>query len=93
MPDMKDYYTKYSGKFEIVGIDCGDSESDWKTAVKKNDLPWLHVYNPDDSLLTEQYSIEGYPTKIIVAPDGCIYKVFLGEDPAFYEELDKLFAN
>ena len=93
MPEMKAYYEKYAGQFEILGIDCSDSDADWRAAVKQNELPWLHVYNPDDSFLTEQYAIEGYPTKIIVAPDGSIYKVFLGEDPDFYAELDKLFGK
>ncbi|MBQ9339872.1 MAG: TlpA family protein disulfide reductase [Paludibacteraceae bacterium] len=93
MPEMKEYYAKYAGKFEILGIDCGDNEADWKTAVKANALPWLHVYNPDDSFLTEQYEIQGYPTKIILSPDGSIHKTIIGEDPAFYEELDRLFGE
>ena len=37
MPDMKKYYEKYSGKFEIVGIDCNDTEAKWKEAVKKHE--------------------------------------------------------
>lgn len=90
IPDMKAYYQKYDGKFEILGIDCGDTEEDWREAVRHNELPWLHVYNPEDSDVTEKYNIEGYPTKIIVAADGTINKIFIGEDPAFYEYLDEL---
>jgi len=47
IPQMKEYYQKYSGKFEILGIDCNDSESKWKEAVAEYELPWLHVYNPE----------------------------------------------
>ncbi len=90
-PEMKNYYQKYAGKFEILGIDCNDSEQKWKDAVKKHELPWLHVYNPRDSKLLADYGIQGFPTKIIVGPDGKIVKTIVGEDPAFYTLLDQLF--
>ena len=91
IPQMKEYYQKYAGKFEILGIDCNDPEEKWKAAVEKYELPWLHVYNPRDSKVLEQYEIQGFPTKIIVGPDGKIVKTIIGEDPAFYTFLDELF--
>ena len=90
-PQMKEYYRKYSGKFEILGIDCNDPEQNWKAAVERYELPWLHVYNPRDSELLEQYDIQGFPTKVIVGPKGEVIKIIIGEDPAFYTLLDKLF--
>ena len=71
----------------------GDEEDAWKAAVAENQLPWKHVYNPKESQLTDDYAIQGYPTKIVIDPDGNIAKVFIGEDPAFYEYLDQLFAE
>ena len=91
IPEMKKYYAKYKGKMEILGIDCRDTEEKWKAAVEKHELPWLHVYNagnPDVSIL---YAIQGYPTKIVVDPEGKIAKIVVGEDPAFYQYLDELF--
>lgn len=90
-PDMKKYYDKYKGKFEILGIDCGDTEEKWKAAVKEHELPWLHVYNPSTSDLPARYVIKGYPSKIMIDPDGNIHRVIVGEDPAFYTYLDELF--
>ena len=91
IPDMKKYYEKYKGKMEILGIDCRDTEEKWKAAVAKYELPWLHVRNegePDVSLL---YAVQGYPTKIVIDPEGKIAKIVVGESPAFYEYLDELF--
>ena len=91
IPDMKKYYEKYKGKLEILGIDCRDTEEKWKAAVEKHELPWLHVRNagaPDVSVL---YAIQGYPTKIVIDPEGKIAKIVVGEDPAFYQYLDELF--
>ena len=92
-PEMKEYYNKYKGKFEILGIDCSDSDEAWRGAVKEHDLPWLHVYNPEDSDLLAQYGIQGFPTKIILDPEGKIVKTIVGEDPAFYTLLDELFGK
>jgi thiol-disulfide isomerase/thioredoxin len=92
-PKMKEYYAKYPGKFEILGIDCNDTEEKWKTAVKKHELPWLHVYCPKTSTLLSDYGITGFPTKIIIGPDGKIVKTIVGEDPSFYTLLDELFGK
>ncbi len=90
-PEMKKYYARYKDRLEILGVDCNDPEDEWKAAVEEHALPWLHVRNegnPDVSIL---YGIEGYPTKIVVDPEGLIAKVVVGEDPAFYDYLDELF--
>ena len=91
IPEMKNYYKKYSGKFEIIGIDCNDPVEKWKAAVANYDMPWKHVYNPKGSRLAQQYGVQGYPTKIIIDPQGRVDKVVVGEDPAFYKYLDELF--
>ena len=91
IPQMKEYYEKYKGKFEILGIDCNDTDQKWRDAVKKYELPWLHVYNPRSSSVLADYGIQGFPTKIIIGPDGKIVKTIVGEDPAFYTLLDELF--
>lgn len=90
MPELKKYYEKYKGKFEIVGVDCGDTEQKWKAAVEKNQLPWLHVKNESTNDITAKYGVQGYPTLILIAPDGKIFKKFLGEEPDFFTTLDSL---
>lgn len=93
IPDMKKYYEKYAGKFEILGVDCNDTEDKWKAAVEKYELPWLHVYNTKDSSVLSDYGITGFPTKIVIDPQGNIAKIIVGEDPAFYTYLDELFTK
>ena len=93
IPDMKKHYEKYAGKFEIVGIDCRDTQEKWKAAVEKYELPWLHVYNADADGTPDKYAIPGYPTKIIIDPDGNINKILVGESEEFYKYLDTLFGE
>ena len=90
-PKMKEAYAKHQGKVEFIGIDCGDSVEDWKAAVSKYQIPWVNVYN--DSSVKEgrpdqTYAVQGYPTKIIINPEGKIAKIVTGEDPQFYTDLD-----
>ena len=95
IPGMKEAYSKYKDKMEILGVDCQDTEEKWKAAVEEHQLPWLQVRCPDDYLQTlgQQYNIQGFPTKVIIDPEGRLVKVVVGEDPAFYTFLDQLFAK
>ena len=92
MPKMKEYYAKYADKLEILGVDCNDTVEKWKAAVAKHEIPWLHVYwdkekgdNP-----VELYAVSGFPTKVVIDPEGKVAKVIVGEAPAFYDYLDEV---
>jgi len=93
MPKMKEYYAKYKGKFEILGIDCNDSPEKWKKAVADHQLPWLHVYNPKNGTVPSTYAITGFPTKIVVDPEGKIAKIVVGESEDFYTYLDEVLSK
>lgn len=91
IPDMKKYYAKYKDRMEIVGICCGDTEEKWRNGVKKHELPWTNLFNDKDNDITTIYAISGYPTKILVDPNGKIVDVFVGESEDLYNRLDELF--
>lgn len=93
IPQLKEYYDKYKGKFEILSIACNDTDEKWKAAVKKYEMPWLHVINPKNSNALEGYMITGFPTKILIGPDGKIIKTVVGEDPSFYTIFDETFGK
>lgn len=91
IPNIKKYYEKYKGKLEIVGIDCNDTEVNWKNAVAKYQIPWIHVKNEKDANdVTLKYGVMGYPTLVIIDPSGKITKIFEGERPEFFSTLDSL---
>ena len=79
--------------FEILGVDCNDTEAKWKAAVEKHQLPWIHVYNPKDSKVLSDYAVQGFPTKIVIDANGKIIKTIVGEDPAFYTLLDEVLGK
>ena len=75
-------------------MDFNDTVEKWKEAVAKHELPWLHVYwDKDDEKCDnplELYHVDGFPTKIIIDPQGRVAKVVVGESPAFYNYLDEV---
>lgn len=91
MPKMKETYASLGGgsRVEFVGIDCGDTETKWKDAVKTHQLPWINVRAEGDDI-PMQYGVEAFPTKIILGPDGKVAARFTGEAPAFHATLDSL---
>jgi thiol-disulfide isomerase/thioredoxin len=92
-PQMREQYLKYKDQFVILGIDCRDTQEAWRQTVRDFQLPWLHVYCPNDTDLFEKYGILGFPTKILVGPDGRIIKSFTGENPHYYSLIDELFGE
>ena len=94
MPHLKEYYEKYAGKFEVLGIAGSSKEEDWKTMVNNLKLPWINVINPQNTTEKEDvlklYSIEAFPTYIIIDKEGKIYKKFIGASRKLYDELDKI---
>lgn len=92
MPELKKAYEQYKGKLEVVGIDCRDDREDWLAAIKKYELPWVHLYNDMENSdapdrVDRAYGIQGFPTKIIIDPKGYVRKIVIGEDPQFYTYL------
>ncbi len=58
--------------------------------MEKYKLPWVNVYNPEGTTILSDYAVQGFPTKIIVNPEGKIANITVGENPAFFDTLAKL---
>ncbi|MDE5791468.1 MAG: TlpA family protein disulfide reductase [Muribaculaceae bacterium] len=88
-PALREAYEKYGDKIVVIGIDCNESEADWRAGVKQHQIPWLNLYNGHDKKLYTDYNIEGFPTKAIINPEGKLVDLTTGEDPTFYDRLAK----
>ena len=91
IPKMKSTYEKYKDKLEILGIACREeSVNSWKDAVNQHKLPWINVYNDKLSAVNVKYGIDGYPTKIVINPEGIILIREIGEGENFYTKLESV---
>ncbi|MEG1499005.1 MAG: redoxin domain-containing protein [Bacteroidales bacterium] len=88
IPSMKKYYDQYKKKVEFVGIACKDKKEKVEAMVKEKDMKWIQLLNGEGAENVSQlYGVEGYPTKIILTPEGEIVDRFIGEDEDFYTKL------
>lgn len=92
IPKMKDYYEKYKGWVEFVGIDCNEPEKTWRKGLEKHQMPWIGVWAGNDRGVQTAYGVEAFPTKIVIDPSGRIVRRFEGESEEFYKFLDSLFG-
>ena len=93
-PHLKEVYEAEKDRLEVIGVDCQDSEQAWRDAVAKYSLPWVNLYNPaSDNGVEKLYGLQGFPTKVIVSPEGKIMDITTGEDPDFYRKLATLMGE
>ncbi len=97
-PSLVDLYEKYGGKdFEIIGLAARDKEDAWKKAIVDDHLTWKHAnleMNEGGSELPAKYNVAGYPTKILVDPEGNISVISVGyhetDDPIVLKMVESL---
>lgn len=93
-PQMKENHKALGDKVKFVGVACGDSKEQWVDALRKYDLPWINLWadpdGPKQTSVPALYRIQGFPTKLIINPEGYIVNTTVGEDPEFYNILRAL---
>jgi thiol-disulfide isomerase/thioredoxin len=72
---LKELYRQYNKSgLEIYQINLDESEADWKSAIKFDELPWINTreddpLNPKNALL---YNVKALPTNYLYDRDGKI---------------------
>lgn len=77
-PSLLDLYTKTDrSKFEIVGISVDSKQmiNNWKSAIKKHGLSWINLLDSEFNISYYTFSIESYPTKVLLNNDRVIIKI------------------
>ena len=86
---MKRYYNMYKERMEVVYIESEISPSNWRNTIKAYGFSWTNIYT-EYKTLNITYGVEDYPTKIIIRPDGIMYRYFNNEGEDFYREIDRI---
>lgn len=89
-PHLKAFYEQHRDKLEVIGIACHDTKEKWNAAVKRHELPWLHVLNGEGTNdVAALYGVQAYPTYVLIAPDGKVLQ-WMADDP---DTFDLYFDN
>jgi len=88
MPNVKECAERYADKLSVVSVDCNDTDEAWRKGVEEiGYMTWTQVYNPRNIAVDAQYLVDGYPTFVIINPEGIIVKIMVGESQNFVEEV------
>ena len=91
MPNMKAFAAKHADKLMLLGIAQESNEDRWRAYLDKSAWDWKQIISgTDDEDYVLRYNVQGFPTKILISPEGKILKRVVGESPSFYDELEKL---
>lgn len=95
IPQMKEQWSELKDRDVVfLSIACNDSKDTWLAALDQYDLPWVNVWSdpatPSAESVQGIYAVQGYPTKLVIDPQGNIALIVVGEDPTFYNQLRAL---
>jgi peroxiredoxin len=87
---VKVYAKHHSSKFDILGVSLDSKQEEWKEAIKKDKLTWLHVSDLKGwgNAASKIYGIRAIPANVLLDKDGkIIARNIMGE------ELDKKLSE
>lgn len=59
---------------KIVSISIDQSKTNWEKALKKEDLPYIKLFD-DQRTVQQKYQIEAIPYIVLISPEGKILKI------------------
>lgn len=94
MPDMKAFREKYSDVLEIVGVAKDTDVEAWKKCIQDMGMNWPNIIiGTGEADFASKFNVQGYPTKIVLDPQGKIIHRTTGESKEFYEIVEKLIVK
>ncbi len=98
IPQMKEEWAELKDRNVVfLSVACQDSKEAWLNALAKYELPWVNAWQDPAAPRAEQlpslYAIQGYPTKMVIDPEGRFALIVVGEDPTFYTQLKALLPE
>ena len=92
IPHMKAFLEKHKDKLQLLGISNDRSVDVWKTFITKNEMNYPNILSgKGDQDFVSKFNVQGFPTKILVSPEGKILFRDTGEKEDFYTKIEAFF--
>lgn len=74
IPHIKEFRDKNDDILQILGVAQDTKIEVWKKVIADKEMDWYNVINIDkhNNDIVQKYNVTGFPTKILVSPDGTI---------------------
>ncbi|MDD2426459.1 MAG: thioredoxin-like domain-containing protein, partial [Bacteroidales bacterium] len=94
VPHMKAFRDKYADRLQIFGVSNDKNVSGWKSVIEKNGMNWPNVLiGPGEKDFVAKFNVQGFPTKILISPDGMVLYRETGESEEFYKKVEELITR
>ncbi len=91
VPHMKAFRDKYADRLQIFGVSNDKNVSGWKSVIEKNGMNWPNVLiGEGEKDYVAKFNVQGFPTKILISPDGVVLYREIGESEEFYKKVEEL---
>lgn len=94
MPRLKEFQEKHKDKLVILGINSGDTIEKAKKFLDENGYAWQQLFSSkesNDDNFVNRFNVQGFPTKLIIDPEGKIVKRYLGSGDDAFTLMETLF--
>lgn len=92
-PYLKELKRKFPDRLQVLGI-ASDREEAWRPAIQRHELDWQHILiGSGDQDFATRLNVTGYPTKILVDPEGIIVYRSSGGGEKSFLEMSKLISD
>ncbi len=74
-PELKKIYHKYrNNDFEVLGVSIDTNKEQWKQAINKDGLPWIHLIENErfSGKVASRYNVQALPTNYLINKEGII---------------------
>ncbi|MDZ4807656.1 MAG: TlpA disulfide reductase family protein [Bacteroidota bacterium] len=73
-PYVKAAYEKFKDKdFVIIGVSLDENGVNWKKAIEKDQLPWIHISDfKKENEVAMLYGVQPIPDNFLISPEGKI---------------------
>lgn len=91
IPELKKFYSDYKDKVSIVSLSIDENFNQWKTAVEKENMPWLNLSGlPKNKIgIKREYSISAVPNLILLDKNGKILINVINDLPKIIKIIDE----
>jgi thiol-disulfide isomerase/thioredoxin len=91
MPAMREFQKANADKLTLIGI-ANDKEIEKViSCMEKHQMEWTNLLQMQGNTdYVAKFNVQGFPTKILIDPNGAIVYRDSGESEEFYLEVDKI---
>lgn len=85
-PTLVDFRNKNSEDFEVIFVSFDNSKAEKETYMQEASMPWLTVpghNNREANALAQIFGVRGYPTLVVIDPEGKVITSQGKEDVMF----------